>query len=103
MMLHSLCTQLNFYIDDDTFESPLCRNKDQIEIISRERRIMSLNKIILSPIAKKKGFVELERSGLLPLLIFPNRLGGVETRNGRSLHKDNFTIRWKCWTISKDG
>ena len=50
---------------------------------------MSLNKIILSPIPSK-GFVELERSGLLPL-IFPElaALQGVETRNGRS-HKDNF-------------
>ena len=48
-----------------------------------------LNKIILSPIPSK-GFVELERSGLLPL-IFPElaALQGVETRNGRS-HKDNF-------------
>lgn len=27
-------TQLNFYIDDETFES-LCRNKDRIEIISK--------------------------------------------------------------------
>lgn len=81
-------TQLNFYIDDDTFES-LCRNKDRIEIISRERIADELNKIILSPIPSK-GFVELERSGLLPL-IFPElaALQGVETRNGRS-HKDNF-------------
>ena len=81
-------TQLNFYIDDDTFES-LCRNKDRIEIISRERIADELNKIILSPIPSK-GFVELERSGLL-LLIFPElaALQGVETRNGRS-HKDNF-------------
>jgi poly(A) polymerase len=81
-------TQLNFYIDDDTFES-LRRNKDRIEIISRERIADELNKIILSPIPSK-GFVELERSGLLPL-IFPElaALQGVETRNGRS-HKDNF-------------
>ena len=64
-------TQLNFYIDDDTFES-LCRNKDRIEIISRERIADELNKIILSPIPSK-GFVELERSGLLPL-IFRNWL-----------------------------
>ena len=81
-------TQLGFYIDDDTFES-LCRNKERIEIISRERIADELNKIILSPIPSK-GFVELERSGLLPL-IFPElaALQGVETRNGRS-HKDNF-------------
>ena len=81
-------TQLGFYIDDDTFDS-LCRNKDRIEIISRERIADELNKIILSPIPSK-GFIDLDRSGLLPL-IFPElaALQGVETRNGRS-HKDNF-------------
>ena len=81
-------TQLGFYIDDDTFES-LCRNKERIEIISRERIADELNKIILSPIPSK-GFIDLERSGLLSL-IFPEfaTLQGVETRNGRS-HKDNF-------------
>ena len=81
-------TQLGFYIDDDTFDS-LCRNKERIGIISRERIADELNKIILSPIPSK-GFVDLDRSGLLPL-IFPEfaALQGVETRNGRS-HKDNF-------------
>ena len=81
-------TQLNFYIDDDTFES-LCRNKERIRIISRERIADELNKILLSPIPSK-GFIDLERSGLLEL-IFPelNALQGVETRNGRG-HKDNF-------------
>ena len=54
-------TQLGFYIDDDTFES-LCRNKERIEIISRERIADELNKIILSPIPSK-GFIDLERSG----------------------------------------
>ena len=81
-------TQLNFYIDDETFES-LCRNRDRIEIISKERIAEELNKIILSPIPSK-GFIDLERSGLLSL-IFPElaALQGVETRNGRA-HKDNF-------------
>ena len=81
-------TQLNFYIDDDTFES-LCRNRERISIISRERIADELNKIILSPIPSK-GFIDLDRSGLLEL-IFPElvALQGVETRNGRA-HKDNF-------------
>ena len=81
-------TQLGFYIDDNTFES-LCRNCERIEIISRERIADELNKIILSPVPSK-GFIDLERSGLLPL-IFPElaALQGVETRNGRA-HKDNF-------------
>lgn len=81
-------TQLGFYIDDDTFDS-LRRNVERIKIISQERIADELNKIILSPIPSK-GFVELERSGLLPL-IFPElaAMQGVDTRNGRA-HKDNF-------------
>lgn len=81
-------TQLNFYIDDATFES-LCRNRERISIISRERIADELNKIILSPIPSK-GFIDLDRSGLLAL-IFPEMMAlqGVETRNGRA-HKDNF-------------
>ena len=80
--------QLGFYIDDETFES-LGRNKERIRIISRERIADELNKIILSPVPSK-GFVDLDRCGLLEL-IFPEltALQGVETRNGRA-HKDNF-------------
>lgn len=81
-------TQLGFYIDDDTFES-LCRNCERINIISRERIADELNKIILSPIPSK-GFIDLDRSGLLPL-IFPElaAMQGVESKNGKA-HKDNF-------------
>ena len=81
-------TQLNFYIEDETFEA-LERNKERIKIISKERIADELNKIILSPIPSK-GFVDLDRCGLLEL-IFPElcALQGVETRNGRA-HKDNF-------------
>jgi putative nucleotidyltransferase with HDIG domain len=81
-------TQLGFYIDDETFDS-LCRNKERIEIISKERIADELNKILLAPVPSK-GFVELDRCGLLEL-IFPElvALQGVETVNGRA-HKDNF-------------
>ncbi len=81
-------TQLNFYIEEETFES-LTRNAERIKIISKERIIDELNKIIASPVPSK-GFVELDRSGLLPL-IFPDlaALQGVEIMNGRA-HKDNF-------------
>lgn len=81
-------TQLNFYIDDETFEA-LGRNRERISIISRERIADELNKIMLSP-SPSKGFIDLDRSGLLEL-IFPElvALQGVETRNGRG-HKDNF-------------
>ncbi len=81
-------TQLNFYIDDVTFES-LERNRERISIISRERIADELNKILLSPVPSK-GFIDLDRCGLLPL-IFPelSALQGVETVNGRG-HKDVF-------------
>ena len=70
-------TQLGFYIDDETFDS-LERNRERISIISKERIADELNKIILSPIPSK-GFIELDRCGLLEL-IFPElvRLQGVE-------------------------
>lgn len=81
-------TQLNFYIEEETFDS-LSRNAERIKIISRERIADELNKIIASPIPSK-GFVELDRCGLLPL-IFPElaALQGVEVMNGKA-HKDNF-------------
>ncbi len=81
-------TQLNFYIEDETFDA-LCDNKERIKIISRERINEELNKILLSPIPSK-GFIELDRCGLLQL-IFPQlaALQGVETRNGKS-HKEMF-------------
>ena len=81
-------TQLNFFIEDETFEA-LERNKERIKIISGERIAEELNKIILSP-TPSKGFIDLERCGLLEI-IFPElyALEGVETRNGRA-HKDNF-------------
>lgn len=81
-------TQLNFYIDDNTFES-LCSNKERINIISKERIADELNKIILSPIPSK-GFIDLDRSGLLDI-IFPElkKLDIVEEKNGKA-HKNNF-------------
>ncbi len=81
-------TQLNFWIDDVTFAS-LDRNKERLEIISKERIADELNKIMATP-TPSKGWVELDRAGLLtfvcPELI---ALQGVDTRNGKS-HKDNF-------------
>ena len=81
-------TQLNFLIEEDT-ELALIRNAERIKIISQERIIDELNKIILSP-SPSIGFVEMSRSGLLPI-IFPElaAMEGVEVRNGRA-HKDNF-------------
>lgn len=81
-------TQLNFWIEDGTFAS-LERNTERLEIISKERIVDELNKIMLTP-TPSKGWVELDRSGLLPY-ICPElvELQGVEARNRKS-HKDNF-------------
>ena len=81
-------SQLGFTIDDETFEA-IRRNAERIHIVSRERIITELNKIVLSPVPSI-GFTLLEKSGLLPL-IFPelSALKGVE-RRGKHAHKDNF-------------
>ncbi len=81
-------TQLNFHIEEETFEA-LSRNKERIKIISGERIAEEFNKILLSP-APSRGIVDLDRCGLLPL-IFPElaNLQGIETKNGKA-HKDNF-------------
>ena len=81
-------TQLNFFIDDETFEA-LERNAERIKIISGERIEEELNKIMMTP-TPSKGFIDLYRCGLLQI-IFPElvALDVVETRNGRA-HKNNF-------------
>lgn len=81
-------TQLGFDIEEETFEA-IERNRHRIGIVSGERIIAELNKIVLSP-APSIGFDLLERTGLLEL-IFPelHRLRGVE-RVGAHAHKDNF-------------
>lgn len=81
-------SQLNFDIDPTTFEA-IKQNKERIEIVSQERIIIELNKIILSS-KPSYGFKMLYFSGLLQL-IFPElvALQGVETQDGRG-HKDNF-------------
>ena len=81
-------TQLRFFIEDETFEA-LTRNADRLKIISGERICDELNKIMLSP-QPSRGFVDLQRAGLLNLIL-PElaALDIVETRNGRA-HKNNF-------------
>lgn len=82
-------SQLGFFIDPDTFDA-IERNASRIEIISKERIIDELNKIILSP-KPSLGFELLDQCGLLPL-IFPElcALKGAETKEGIG-HKDNFS------------
>ena len=80
--------QLRFFIDEETFDA-LGRNAERIKIVSGERIADELNKIMKTP-QPSRGFVELQRCGLLQLII-PElaALDVVETRNGRA-HKNNF-------------
>ena len=81
-------TQLNFFIEEETFDA-LERNAERIKIISGERIEEELNKIIMTP-TPSKGFVDLHRCGLLQLILPElTNLDIVETRNGRA-HKNNF-------------
>ncbi|MFR9602480.1 MAG: HD domain-containing protein [Rikenellaceae bacterium] len=81
-------TQLGFDIYDETFDA-IKRNRTRIEIVSKERIMIELNKIILSPLPSI-GFRLLELTGLLEL-IFPemHKLCGVD-KVGKHAHKDNF-------------
>ena len=81
-------TQLSFQIEDATFEA-LERMADRIKIVSMERISVELNKIMLSP-TPSRGFVDLQRAGLLQIIL-PEvaALDIVEQRNSRA-HKNNF-------------
>ena len=81
-------TQLGFFLDSETFDA-ISRNKNRIEIITRERISEELNKIMLSR-RPSEGWILLDKTGLLPL-IFPelSALKGVEVKEGRG-HKDVF-------------
>ncbi|MBQ0153877.1 MAG: HD domain-containing protein [Bacteroidales bacterium] len=81
-------TQLGFYLEDETFDA-IARNKDRIGIITKERIVDELNKIMLSR-RPSEGWLLLDKTGLLPL-IFPElaALKGVDVKEGRG-HKDVF-------------
>lgn len=81
-------TRLNFIIEDETFDA-LTRNANRLEIISAERISEELNKILLTR-TPSRGFVDLQRAGLLEIIL-PElaMMDMVETRNGKA-HKNNF-------------
>ena len=81
-------TQLGFFLEPETFDA-IARNKERINIITRERIVDELNKIMLSR-RPSEGWKLLDKTGLLPL-IFPElaALKGIETKEGRG-HKDVF-------------
>ena len=81
-------TQLGFIIEDTTLEA-ITEQAERIKIVSMERVMDELNKIILSS-KPSVGFKLLDKTGLLPI-IFPEfvKLKGREIKQGIS-HKDNF-------------
>ena len=81
-------TQLNFRIEEETFEA-LQRMADRIRIVSGERIEVELNKIMMAP-HPSIGFELLQRSGLLNIIL-PElaALDIVEKRDNRA-HKNNF-------------
>jgi len=81
-------TQLNFDIDADTYEA-ISKNGSRLSIVSMERIVVELNKIILAPVPSY-GFKLLFQSGLLKQF-FPEivALQGVEYQDNKA-HKDNF-------------
>ena len=81
-------TQLGFEIEEQSLKA-IRENNQRIQIVSKERIIDELNKIILCP-TPSIGFKLLFDTGLLAI-IFPelNNLKGVDVINGKG-HKDNF-------------
>ncbi|MCF8218829.1 MAG: CCA tRNA nucleotidyltransferase [Bacteroidales bacterium] len=81
-------TQLDFTIEDETYEA-LNKNAHRLKIVSRERIIDELNKMIMAE-QPSRGFKLLLNTGLLEQF-FPEmvNLRGVDKRKEQS-HKDNF-------------
>lgn len=81
-------TQLGFTIFPKTFKA-IAKNCQRINIVSKERIVDELHKIVLAP-KPSTGFMLLEKSGLLGI-VFPElqALKGVDERGGKK-HKDTF-------------
>lgn len=81
-------SQLNFMIEPESLEA-IKRNRDRIKIISKERILDELNKIILSD-KPSKGFALLYKTGLLKKILPElTALAGIDEVEGQT-HKDNF-------------
>lgn len=81
-------TQLDFVIEKASLDA-ITKNADRIKIISKERIVDEIHKILLAD-QPSKGFALLHKTGLLPY-IFPElvALEGIEEKEGQR-HKDNF-------------
>ncbi|PKP40351.1 MAG: tRNA nucleotidyltransferase [Bacteroidetes bacterium HGW-Bacteroidetes-13] len=80
--------QLHFVIDTEAFQA-IKRNCERIRIVSKERIVDELNKILLTE-KPSVGFLLLYQSGLLPIILPElTALQGIEEIEGQR-HKDNF-------------
>ncbi|WP_323027573.1 CCA tRNA nucleotidyltransferase [Gelidibacter japonicus] len=81
-------TQLNFTIENASLAA-ISENKDRIKIITKERIVVELNKILESNVPSI-GFLLLEETGLLDYIL-PElvALKGIDEKEGQR-HKDNF-------------
>ena len=81
-------TRFRFYIEDETFDA-LQRNAERLKIISFERISEELNKILMTQ-TPSRGLVDMQRAGLLELILPElSAMDMVEERNGKA-HKNNF-------------
>jgi tRNA nucleotidyltransferase (CCA-adding enzyme) len=81
-------TQLNFKIEEASLKS-ITKNKDRIKIISKERIVVELNKILESK-RPSIGFILLDQTGLLEYILPElTDLKGIDEIEGQR-HKDNF-------------
>ena len=81
-------TQLDFWIEDESLNA-ITRNSHRIEIITKERIVTELHKILESE-TPSKGFLLLEKTGLLDRILPElTALKGIEEKEGQR-HKDNF-------------
>lgn len=81
-------TQLDFVIEKESLDA-ITRNSDRIKIITNERIVVELNKILESEVPSI-GFLLLEKTGLLKYIL-PEliALKGIDEVEGQR-HKDNF-------------
>ncbi|WP_411894643.1 CCA tRNA nucleotidyltransferase [Winogradskyella sp. A2] len=81
-------TQLDFKIEGTSLNA-ITKNKDRIKIISEERIVVELNKILESN-KPSVGFKLLEKTGLLDFILPElTALKGIDEKEGQR-HKDNF-------------
>ncbi|MGC1471225.1 MAG: HD domain-containing protein [Psychroserpens sp.] len=81
-------TQLNFTIEPESFKA-ISRNNERIKIITKERIVVELHKILESE-KPSVGFLHLEKTGLLKFILPElTALKGIDEVEGQT-HKDNF-------------